>query len=97
MGRLERHLDLDLIARVQAGIKVRPEPLKRVIAPKPGDDYRAARRNDARGLVWQGVRARYVPVFSRSRTYKPNGHREVCRRLRQAHLRALKQQKALAA
>ena len=55
MGRLERHLDLDLIARLAAGNKHAPKPVKRVKEPRPADDYRCARRNAARGYVWKGV------------------------------------------
>lgn len=70
MGRLERRLDLGLIARLKAGIKFEAKPVKRVRAPKPAEDYRAARRNAARGLVWHGARARYVPVQRCGKLYK---------------------------
>jgi hypothetical protein len=53
MGRLERQLDLDLLARLKAGIKHPPKPLKRAKPPRPWWTYRAAWRNlhrrDARG------------------------------------------------
>ena len=48
MGRrFERHLDLDLIAKIEAGQDPRQEPkgLKKVKEPRPAASYRAARRN----------------------------------------------------
>lgn len=49
MGHLERKLDLDLIARVKAGI---PKPIgntiKRQRKPRAASTYRAARRNAMR-------------------------------------------------
>jgi hypothetical protein len=52
MGRLERHLDLDLIARMEAGNVFEPKPVKRQKPPRKADSYRGARRNEAlRGAV----------------------------------------------
>jgi hypothetical protein len=48
MGRrLERHIDAELVARIQDGWrpKDRTEPLKRAKTPRSADTYRAARRN----------------------------------------------------
>ncbi len=48
MGRrFARHLDTDLIARIENGWKPkdRTEPMKRVRVPKNADEYRGARRN----------------------------------------------------
>ncbi len=56
IGRLRRHLDLDAIARVKAGIKHAPKALKRVADPRPASDYRAARRNRAKGHMWHGIK-----------------------------------------
>lgn len=62
MGRLERHLDLDAVRRVQAGIRFKDEPMKHVTSePKPASSYRAARRNAHRGFMWEGVKAKYFP------------------------------------
>lgn len=49
MGRrLERHLDLDLIARMEAGGKPQKRtPLTKVRAIRHTDSYRGARRNAA--------------------------------------------------
>jgi hypothetical protein len=61
MGRLERRLDTDLIARIQNGWKPkdRVEPLKRVRIPKSRDDYRGARRNHVLRTkpksTWKGI------------------------------------------
>jgi len=45
IGRLRRHLDLDLIARIEAGTVFQPEPIKRIKPPRAAATYRAARRN----------------------------------------------------
>lgn len=47
MGRFERKLDLDLIERIRNGWKPHnnPEPLKQQKPPRPGNTYRATRRN----------------------------------------------------
>ena len=45
IGRLRRHLDEDLIARVQAGTVFKPKPLKHLKPPRAASTYRAARRN----------------------------------------------------
>lgn len=70
MGKLERKLDLDLIARLEAGIKFDPKEITRQKPPRRSDSYRSARRNDVlRGNVrgvWQGVCAVYIP-------YRPKG------------------------
>lgn len=60
IGRLIRHLDLDLIARIEAGTVFQPKPMKRMKPPRKAESYRGARRNDAihgddvHG-VWHGV------------------------------------------
>lgn len=59
MGRLERHLDLDLIARVKAGNagrRAEPEPAKRVKPHRPASDYRGARRAKCKQEhgIWKG-------------------------------------------
>jgi hypothetical protein len=64
MGRLERHLDLDLIARVEAGIRHEPKPIKKVKPPRPASDYRGARRNAQRGFTWQPKVRATAPRFS---------------------------------
>lgn len=46
---LQRHLDTDLIERLEAS--GRPEPRKRAVSrrtPRPAGSYRGARRNEAR-------------------------------------------------
>jgi hypothetical protein len=48
MGRLERHLDLDLLARVKAGTIRASKPVKRQKLLRLADTYRAARRNALR-------------------------------------------------
>lgn len=48
MGRMERHLDLDAIARVKAGIKFKPEPVKRRKRSRPSFTYRGNWRNICR-------------------------------------------------
>lgn len=45
MGRLERHLDQDLIARLKAGIRFAPEPIRHKKQPRSGASYRSAIRN----------------------------------------------------
>lgn len=49
MGRLERRLDLELIARIQAGIKHAPKPIKHVKPPRPWWSYRAFWANAKQG------------------------------------------------
>lgn len=62
MGRLERHLDLDAIRRVKAGIHHKDIPMSSAPAkPRPLFTFRGARRNAKRGENWRGVVARYVP------------------------------------
>lgn len=48
MGGLERHLDLDLIRRLRAGIRHPSKPAKRVKPIRAAATYRAARRNTVR-------------------------------------------------
>lgn len=47
MGRLERHLDIDLIAKIENGWKPQHEvkPMTRQKEPRRADTYRSARRN----------------------------------------------------
>ena len=58
MGRLERHLDTDLIARIQRGWRPKDDvaSMKRQKPPRALSDYRGARRNAARGSVWRGIK-----------------------------------------
>ena len=51
MGRLERKLDIDLIAKIENGWKPHsnPEPVKRLKPIRTADSYRGARRNAAKG------------------------------------------------
>jgi hypothetical protein len=58
MGRLERKLDADLIARIENGWTphAQTKPLKKQKPPRRRPTYRAARRNDARGEVWRGIK-----------------------------------------
>ena len=44
IGRLRRHLDLDLIARMRAGIKHKPQTVKHISDPRPAATYRCNRR-----------------------------------------------------
>lgn len=66
IGRLCRHLDADLIHRIEGGWKPkdRVEPLKRKKAPRLAETYRGARRGAVlRGKpkgVWQGAPATYL-------------------------------------
>ncbi len=48
MGRLERHLDLDLIARLAAGMRHQPKPTTRQKPVREAATYRAAWRNAVR-------------------------------------------------
>lgn len=68
MGRrLERHLDTDLIDRMEAGWTPtqRTKPLKKQREPRAAETYRGARRNEVlRGEIkgtWRGVEAKYLP------------------------------------
>ena len=58
MGKLERKLDEDLIDRMEAGWtpSARTTPAKKARTARPAKSYRAARRNAAKGTVWQGVK-----------------------------------------
>lgn len=55
MGRLERKLDLDLIARMEAGGRPKQQTKTRKNKPRKAETYRAARRNAMRGSVWKGI------------------------------------------
>lgn len=57
MGRLERHLDLDLITKIKGGWKPSDTvlPLKRVKPIRSANSYRGARRNAAR--LWRKMNA----------------------------------------
>jgi hypothetical protein len=60
MGRLERHLDLDLIARLRSGVKHEPKGLRQQKSPRAGSSYRGVQRNEmlrgeVRG-VWRGIK-----------------------------------------
>ena len=46
MGRLERHLDDEAIARVRAGIKKPASQTKKRSNPRHASTYRGARRNE---------------------------------------------------
>lgn len=50
MGRrLERHVDWDLVERIEAnGPIVKPRKFKTVKTPRPADSYRGAKRNAAK-------------------------------------------------
>lgn len=94
MGRLERHLDTELTARVRAGVRHPPTPATRQRQPRSALTYRSARRAQARelGVRWPGLPAttHALPygVFKvvegqavpRNKQYKPNGKRECLRR-----------------
>jgi len=62
MGRLERHLDEDLIDRMDAGWSPsqRTTPAKKAKPAREASSYRAARRNAAKGTVWRGVVAKQL-------------------------------------
>lgn len=45
---LLRKIDPDAVARVLAGVRVKPEPLKKVKPPRAAATYRAAGRNAVR-------------------------------------------------
>lgn len=55
MGRLERHLDQEAVARVLNKTPRQKPTVTRRRKPRKAGDYRAARRNDAKGTVWQGA------------------------------------------
>lgn len=61
MGKLERHLDEDLIDRMAAGWtpSARTVPVKKGRTARVAKSYRAARRNAAKGTVWAGVPIRH--------------------------------------
>ena len=82
MGRLERHLDTDLIARINRGWKPQDQtkPLKRVRVPRGCDEYRAARRNEtlrtAPKSTWRGIEPTgsvYHPPVRHNRSPKWDG------------------------
>lgn len=52
MGRLERKLDIDLIAKIENGWKPHliPEPVKRQKPIRTADSYRGTRRNSFRSV-----------------------------------------------
>jgi hypothetical protein len=71
MGRLERHLDDEAIARVmrkRAGIR-EPQPSlkRRTKPPRARSTYRAARRNavlhpeEGKPGIWNGAKTKYFP------------------------------------
>ena len=64
MGKLERHLDEDLIDRMAAGWtpSQRTTPAKKQRTPREPSSYRAARRNAAKGTVWRAIHASRVKV-----------------------------------
>lgn len=83
MGRLERHLDTDLIARIANGWKPNKEeakPLKRLRTPKAADQYRGAQRNLVLRAkprsTWRGIEAtggKYHPPVRHNRSRKWDG------------------------
>ena len=64
MGKLERKLDEDLIARMEAsGTIQRTKPAKKKdLTPREGSSYRAARRNAAKGTVWRAIHLSRIKV-----------------------------------
>lgn len=68
IGRLRRHLDADLVARIESGWKPkdRVEPLKRKKPPRRAETYRGARRTavlrpkEGPKGVWHGAPATYI-------------------------------------
>ena len=78
MGRLERHLDQDLIDRMEAGwtpTSVKKVP-KKPKPPRPAATYRGARRNAARGSTWRGYQPDgrfYRPPIRMNRSKKWDG------------------------
>jgi hypothetical protein len=96
MGRLERHLDLDLIARLRSGVKHEPKGLRQQKPPRRAETYRGARRNAAKGSVWRGIKptdARGFRDYSSVRKhfvwrkgYPRSSEREQARRRRQLAL-----------
>lgn len=89
MGRLERHLDEDLIDRIDAGWTPTSDKKTKTKRKKPirlNNSYRASRRNAARGTVWRGPETKYIPRppvrLNRSQRldgYKPYGPQYVNR------------------
>ena len=86
MGRLERHLDVDLIERMEAGwappskeARADEAERRKVNAPRLGKTYRPTRRNWAlRDLktVWKGARPKgppYHPPVRMNRSRKWDG------------------------
>ena len=78
MGRLERKLDTDLIAKLHSGWRSSPKPdHTAVLAPRRSDSYRGALRNAVlRGDIrstWQGIeptRRAYHPPYRANRSTK---------------------------
>jgi hypothetical protein len=83
MGRrFARHLDTDLIARIENGWKPkdRTEPMKRVRVPKAADEYRGARRNNLLRTkprsTWRGIEPtgeKHHPPVRHNRSRKWDG------------------------
>lgn len=83
MGRLERHLDRDLLAKLKRGWKPNkdPEPLQRQKPPRAAETYRGARRNavlrDAEPRrVWMGIKSVYRAYQSKGKKYPSVGDRQ---------------------
>lgn len=72
---LVRKLDPDAVARVLAGNRHEPTPIKKVKPPRAAETYRAARRNavlrgDVKG-IWKGIKPTdrlYVPELRLNRS-----------------------------
>jgi hypothetical protein len=84
MGRrLERHLDLDLIARMEAsGRPEKPRRMAKVRAIRHGDTYRGARRNAAgrsfepltvNQIEWRTLCPRIIPLNRSAKWTSPPG------------------------
>jgi hypothetical protein len=77
LGRLERHLDEDLIDRMASGWtpSARTVPVKKGRTARVAKSYRAFRRNEAKGTVWIGTQAkqRYLPPIRLNRSEKWDG------------------------
>jgi len=67
MRTLRNKIDEDAVARVKAGIRHKPEPVKHKKVPRDGSTYRAARRNavlhpaEGKPGVWRGPKTKYFP------------------------------------
>lgn len=80
-------LDPDAIARVKAGIRHKPQPVKKLKPPRHARAYRAARRNDVlrgeKSYVWEGAPAKVHHVGFGDEAFGMNGDKPCARRARQ--------------